>query len=112
VADDCRHVAGGNALPLRAAVAAMSRDLVPRHGRARRGGSDRGALLGRRRSVPALQALDQIRDVGEFLLEVALLALEPLEDVLAAVPAAPERRAAEAATMMMSVHVFTSFRSA
>src|SRR5712691_12075176 len=89
----------------RSALPAMSQGLSLGHGRVRRGRSDRGRLLRGVRRFVALQALDQIRDVAELLLEVALVVLQPLEDVLAAVPAAPEGRPAEAMAMMVSVHV-------
>jgi len=46
-----------------------------------------------RRAFAALESLDQVRDVRELLLEVALVVLEPLEDVVAAVPPPPEGRA-------------------
>src|SRR4051794_40229581 len=66
----------------------------------------RGLLWRAARRVVGLEPLDQVRNIGELLLEVALVALQPLEDVLAAVPAAPEGRPAEsAAVLMMSVHV-------
>jgi hypothetical protein len=52
----------------------------------------RGLLRRAWRVLGLAQALDQVRHVGELLLEVALVALQTLEDVLAAVPAAPERR--------------------
>src|SRR3954467_9953466 len=67
---------------------------------------DGRGLLRRAGRLVRLETLDQIRDVGKLLLEVALVALQPLEDVLAAVPPAPEGRPAEsAAVLMMSVHV-------
>src|SRR5207249_8152897 len=72
---------------------------------------DRGGRLGRGRRLFAPQALDQVRDVGELLLEVALVALEPLEDVLAAVPAAPERRP-ETTANVMTVHGQLPFKRA
>src|SRR5829696_5122659 len=40
--------------------------------------------------VAGAQALDQVGHVGELLLEIALVALEPLEHVVTLVPARPE----------------------
>ena len=42
----------------------------------------RCGLLGRSRRRRLAQAPDQVGDVGEFLLQIALVALEPLDDVL------------------------------
>src|SRR5437764_3257318 len=87
----------------------MPRDLVPSHGRTRRCALDRGGLLGSAGLGGAVvQAPDQIGDVRELLLEVALIVLQPLENVLARVPAVSELRAeaaAAVAVMVMTVHV-------
>src|SRR4051812_20181085 len=76
---------------------------------------DRRGLLGRAGLGGAVaQAPDQIGDVREFLLEVALVVLEPLENVLAGVPAAAELRpeaAAAVAMMVMTVHVSPPFEA-
>src|SRR3954463_913044 len=69
----------------------------------------RCGLLGRAGLGGAVvKAPDQIGDVRELLLEVALVVLEPLEHVLARVPAVSELRAepaAAVAVMVMTVHV-------
>src|SRR6266516_955061 len=79
---------------------------VPGHGRARRRGLDGCGLL---RLLARLQSRDQIRHVRELLLEIALVALEPLEDVLLAVPAAPKRRPAVPAVVSVTVHQLNPF---
>jgi hypothetical protein len=51
------------------------------------------------------QPLDQIRDVRELLLEVALVLLQPLEDALTVVPAVPDAVVASKAALSMSSSV-------
>jgi hypothetical protein len=69
-----------------------------------------------RRVIRAVaQVRDHVRDVGELLLEVALVVLQPLEQFVSARESAAEEhpRAATPAVMMtvMHVHLLSSYRS-
>ena len=69
---------------------------------------DRGGRLLRLAGAAFAEPLDQVRDVRELLLEVALVVLEPLEDVVAVVPSSAEAAVVSSA----SVHVhLPSYRS-
>src|SRR5256885_1056184 len=82
----------------------MTRDSParPRRGSRRVVGSDRRRLLG----LLLAEAADQIGDVGDFLLEVALVLLERLQELFRAREAAAA--AAASMTKMSSVHGLTS----
>ena len=58
------------------------------------------------RGLVALQVLDDVCDVGDLLLEIALVLLEPAKPLFAARKAPV---AAEATVVSVSVHVLTSF---
>ena len=69
---------------------------------ARQTALDRGGRLLRLAGAAVAQPLDQIRDVRELLLEVALVLLQPLEDTLTVVPTAPDAVVASKAAVSMS----------
>jgi hypothetical protein len=68
--------------------------------------SDPGLVL-RLAFVAVAEVRDHVRDVGELLLEVALIGLQPLEQLVAAREAAAEEhpRSATAPAMVTVVHV-------
>jgi hypothetical protein len=63
--------------------------------------------LGRLRLI-LLESLDQVSDVSELLLEVALVLLEPLEDALRLVPAMADAVTTEVSASVMHVHPLPS----
>src|SRR3954469_12427763 len=74
----------------------------PRRGSRRAGGSNRRRFLG----LLLAEAADQVGDVGDLLLEVALVLLERLQELFRAREAAAATAASM--TVMASVHVLTS----
>src|SRR5437667_7036557 len=82
--------------------AASARDAAP-------AGSSLGRLRLRclRRRVAAAQVLDQVGHVSDLLLEIALVRLEPREQLVAVREGAVEVQ--PPLTMPVSVHQFTSF---
>src|SRR4029453_15194747 len=64
----------------------------------------------RGRLLAGLDPLDQIGHVRELLLEVALVALEPLEDVAALVPT-PAEPAVMSSTSVVHGHLLSRYRS-